>query len=88
MSKKKTKKQEEAESLPYEIKAWSGLPLYCCALCQFDTLSEDALFEHLASQHFEPTIANNEFPAQSTSDAVVENEMANGVFEIDLKEDQ
>jgi hypothetical protein len=34
--------------LPYTLKTWMGLPLYCCPECAFDALEEETILFHIA----------------------------------------
>lgn len=37
--------------LPYTVRAWGGLPLFCCGFCPFDAFDEDSILEHYATRH-------------------------------------
>jgi hypothetical protein len=34
--------------LPYAVKSWMGMPLYCCRECAFDALEEETVLVHIA----------------------------------------
>lgn len=36
---------------PYEIGVWAGVPQYRCKACKFDTLREQAMYDHIAEAH-------------------------------------
>jgi len=84
----------EASRTPYEVSEWAGLPQYRCRLCPFDTLDEDVMFDHIARLHFTkqvPTV-NSSIPSATAEDTASAQgeavEKADGIFEVDLKEDQ
>ncbi len=74
----------------YEVKAWAGKPQYCCLLCTFDTLDEDAMFDHIASHITPPPSAEENLHPALPHFGGGENskEKADGIFEIDLKENK
>lgn len=84
--------QPAAEDIGYTVGLWAWKDQYRCKQCDFDTLNLDVMLDHLVQAHAvfqfaEPMPASTSAtttPAPSASDA----ERADGIFEIDLKEDQ
>lgn len=91
-TKDKQDKAEEAK-IPergYTTGAWAGKMQYACRACAFDSLDLDVILEHLVRVH---AIFDLQEPAplEATPAAPSEEEgeqKADGIFEIDLKEDQ
>jgi len=81
---------DEAE-IGYTIGQWAGKEQYLCRECAFDTLELDVMLEHLLRVHsvIASTPIPPPFPHQEITDGEREpTEKADGLFEIDLKEDQ
>lgn len=68
--------QNKAEA-PYELGAWSGMPLYKCKLCRFDTLSQEKIIAHLEEHRLGKISTQQQPPSQ---------EVPGEVYEIELKE--
>jgi hypothetical protein len=52
MKKKAESREQRTEGVSqkpvtYEVGAWAGMPQWRCLLCGFDTLDENAMFEHI-----------------------------------------
>lgn len=83
--------QPAVEDIGYTVGLWAWKDQYRCKQCEFDTLNLDAMLEHLVNVHAvflleepEPDLTPNPSPEGQGSDV----EKADGIFEIDLKEDQ
>lgn len=92
---KKNKKNQEVKAEEtgelYTEKSWAGMPQYCCTLCEFETLKIDVMWDHIAQQHFQEPIPASTMqpllePEKQPDEKAVER--ADGIHEIDLKEDQ
>ena len=67
----------DANEAPYEVGTWSGMPLYKCKLCRFDTLSAEKIVAHLEEHRL------GKIPRQATPPGEGE---PGEVFEVELKE--
>jgi len=82
------------ESVGYTVGLWAWKTQYVCKTCQFDTLQLGVMEEHLMLVHGnfkfqEPTPASSTPPDTAAPlSANNADEVADGIFEIDLKEDQ
>lgn len=89
MAKKKSSQlsvisdQLAVSAKPYEVKAWAGLPQYCCAVCAFDTLREEVILEHVARHLIPAGDAPSVEAPQMDGDAV---NAIGETFEIELTE--
>ncbi len=56
MSEKGDKSQESNRKPEkgFEVGKWKGLPQFSCKKCNFDTLDEDAMHEHIKDVHTPP----------------------------------
>jgi hypothetical protein len=74
----------------YTIGQWAGHEQYRCKKCAFDTLELDVMLDHLLRVH--SVIASAPLPFPTSPPAPLQDgegsERADGIFEIDLKEDQ
>ena len=86
--------QPAVEDIGYTVGLWAWKDQYRCKQCEFDTLNLDAMLEHLVNVHAvflleEPEPAPPPTPPHlSTNGEGSDKERADGIFEIDLKEDQ
>jgi hypothetical protein len=87
--------QPAQESAPaeigYKVGQWAGKPQYQCKQCEFDTLDLDAMLEHLLAVHSVIAVDGPvTFPpsAGANPSEIPGTQRADGVFEIELKEDQ
>ncbi|MCI0550519.1 MAG: hypothetical protein L0287_06165 [Anaerolineae bacterium] len=85
----------EEPQIGYTVGSWAGRPQYQCKECQFETLDLDAMLEHLLRVHSvialkesEPFPPSSPSPQPSPEGRGGEGEKADGIYEIDLKEDQ
>lgn len=84
---------EQAE-LGYTVGLWAWKEQYRCKQCDFDTLDLGVMEEHLMMAHEnfkfqEPATPASTPPLNTTAPlSANDNERADGIFEIDLKEDQ
>lgn len=81
-----------AEEIGYTVGQWAWRNQYICKQCQFDSLDLDVMLQHLLLVHSivalkepEPALSS---PQPSPEGRGSEIEKADGIFEIDLKEDQ
>jgi hypothetical protein len=81
----------EQPEIGYKVGQWAGHTQYKCKECAFDTLELDVMLDHLLKAHSVIALDKPQtFPPspQSTEPGGDDRERADGVFEIDLKEDQ
>lgn len=103
MAKKKNEAREEqavisdrqsaddVEAQGYTVGLWAWKPQYLCKQCQFDTLDLKVMEEHLLLAHRTTpalTPPPDLTPSPSPEGEGRNEERADGIFEIDLKEDQ
>jgi len=80
-----------ATATPYTVGLWSGLPLYKCLLCKFDTLDEDAIFQHIETHQLSKlkspsSILVADKRGNEVTDQIASDGDSDGVFEVELKE--
>lgn len=83
---------EEQQTIGYITGEWAGRTQYRCRSCAFDCLDLDQMLDHLVDRHspVAPSIAAHapgELEEQAHAD-LQPDEAAQGIYEIDLKEDQ
>jgi len=71
-----------ASATPYTVGQWRGRPHYKCALCPFDTLNEDAIFDHIASHQ----LARKSITQSVASTLEPEQTGKADMFELELEE--
>jgi hypothetical protein len=83
---------KSSEEIGYTVGLWAWKDQYQCKQCEFDTLDLDAMLEHLLKEH---SVVNLKEPFPPSPDLTSSpsplgegGEKADGIFEIDLKEDQ
>ncbi len=56
MSEKEGKSQESGRKSEkaFDVGKWKGMPQYTCKKCNFDTLDEAAMHEHIKNVHTPP----------------------------------
>lgn len=95
---KATKAPEEAAPAPeergYTTGLWAGKPQYRCKSCPWDCLDLDLMLDHLVERHSplaqEPGAGTQALvePQGPIPTNLQPDEVAQGIYEIDLKEDQ
>lgn len=85
--------QPAVEDIGYTVGLWAWKDQYRCKQCEFDTLNLDAMLEHLVNVHAvflleEPEPASSTPLSTAAPFSANDIERADGIFEIDLKEDQ
>lgn len=72
----------------YSIGAWSGLPQYRCGLCEFDTLDEPVIIEHVEMHKVGYSAAPPPAPPQIQEQDLERGDSSDSddVFEVELVE--
>lgn len=84
----------EESKIGYTVGQWAGHPQFRCKECAFDTLDLDVMLEHLLRVHSVIALNESAPPSEPSPPTPLpegegsEVERADGIFEIDLKEDQ